>query len=102
MNVKNLNMVDGRKIRLSRVPRSYFTIASITYEWNTATDKQYLAEMVKHKLSDPNPPPLRVRENEGDVGLRVRDVGDHEGEGNNDATVDNDTTEVGILKAFGN
>ena len=57
--------------------------------------------MVQHKLCNPNPPPLRMREDERDIGLRVRDVGDHEGKGYNDATVDNDATEVGILQAFG-
>jgi len=57
--------------------------------------------MVKHELGDPNPPPLRVRKDEWDVGLRVRDVRDHEGKGHNDATVYNDATEVRILKAFG-
>jgi hypothetical protein len=58
--------------------------------------------MVKHELSNPNPPPLRMREDEGDVGLRVRDVRNHEGKGYNDSTVYNNATEIGILKTFRN
>ena len=60
-----------------------------------------LTEMVEHELCYSYSPPLRVSEDEGDVGLAVRNVRNHEGEGHDDATVDNDATEVGILQAFG-
>ena len=58
--------------------------------------------MVEHELCDSDSPPFRVSEDERDVRVAVRNVGNHERERDDDAAVEDDTAEVGILEAFGN
>ena len=59
-----------------------------------------LHEVVQHELGDARPPPLRVREQERDVGLQLVLVGHQEREAHDDLAVHGDHSEVGILEAL--
>ena len=60
----------------------------------------YLAKVIEHELCYADPPPLWMGEDEADVGLRVTDVGDHEGESDDDSTINDNAAEVGVLQTF--
>ena len=53
------------------------------------------------ELADASAPPLRVGEDERDVGLRVAHVGEEEGEPHHQLAVQGHAAEVGVGEGFG-
>lgn len=63
--------------------------------------RSHLDEMVDHEGADAGPPPLRMHQQEGDVGLVVLDVRHHETEANHHLLVEDDHAEVWVLQTLG-
>lgn len=61
----------------------------------------YLDEVVDHEGANAGSPPVGVHQQEGDVGLVVLHVRDHEAKANDHLLVENHHAEVGILQTLG-
>ena len=80
----------------------YISVLFSLFRRNQLVNKMcnYLTKVIEHELCNTDPPPLWMCEDEADVGLRVTDVGDHEGESDDDATINDNAAEVGVLQTF--
>lgn len=74
---------------------------STRFCWRHRATLSYLDEMVDHEGSNPSSPPLRMDQQEGDVGLVVLHIRYHEPKTNHDLLVEGDHAEVRVLQTLG-
>ena len=63
-------------------------------------DDSHLDQMVQHERSYTGSSPFRVRENVGNVSFIIRNIGHHEGETDDQVTVENHAAKVWVFQAF--